>query len=372
MPDNKNGSTDARRRFLKRTALAMIGGSVTAEFAVEGTVQARAQARRECLDAQAPMGQVEGKVAFITGGSSGIGMGVTRAFVDAGMKVILGYRTRKHLDEVMKYLEDAVDRVHAIEVDVTDRAGMEKASAEAAHVFGKIHVLVNNAGVVVFAPLSKTTYDDWDWVVSVNLTGVFNGIHTFLPRIQAHGEGGQIITTSSDAGLFAVSGLGGYSASKFGVVGMMETLRAELADTNIGVSVCCPGGVDTRITESSRNRPETLPDTGFKPDPKAVVVIQEYQESIRRGEGRGMNPLEAGQLVLRGMRNNDLYILTHPEDEQMMRDRNEVLIASIPRDLHAAEARMAAARANTKNSIYAAELSRKHCGGRGLSATKNE
>lgn len=310
-----------------------------------------------CPDVKIPMKEVAGKVAFITGGSSGIGLGIARAFADAGMKVVIGYRTKKHFEEAMKYLEKAGDRIHAISVDVTDRPGMEKAAAEAVQIFGKVHVLVNNAGVDLRAPLSSTTYDDWDWVMGVNLNGVFNGMHTFLPRIQAHGEGGQIVTTSSILGLFAGNSGGSYSTSKFAVVGMMEALRAELADTNIGVSVYCPGLVTSNVMDSNRNRPSNLADTGFKADPE----MRAREMKFRRNPEFAMDPLEAGQLVLRGMRNNDLYILTHPEYEQIMRDRNEALIASIPMDLRLTDTRVAMARSMRQNSIYITERDRKLC-----------
>ena len=145
---------------------------------------------RDETSMKTPMADVEGKVAFVTGGSSGIGLGIARAFADAGMKVIIGYRTKGHLDEAMKYFEGASDRVHAVNVDVTDRPGMEAAAAESERVFGKVHVLVNNAGVMVPTSLSTTTYADWDFVIGVNLAGVFNGVHAFLPCIQGHGEGG--------------------------------------------------------------------------------------------------------------------------------------------------------------------------------------
>lgn len=161
------------------------------------------------------MKDVEEKVAFITGGDSGIGLGIARACADAGMKVIITYRTKSHLDDAMKLLGTAGNRIHAINVDVTDRAGMEKAAVETTEVFQKVHLLVNNAGVGIIGGLSKATYDDWDWGMSVNLNGVFNGIRTFLPRMQAHGEGGQVVATSSLAGLLGHGPAGVYTASKF-------------------------------------------------------------------------------------------------------------------------------------------------------------
>ena len=192
MSDNVDGTSGARRRFLKHAALVVVGTSMADVSTTRHTARASERPQRECPDTKAPMKEVEGKVAFITGGSSGVGLGIARAFADAGMKAILGYRTKEHFDEAMKYLEGASDRVHAIEVDVTDRAGMEKASAEAVRVFEKVHVLVNNAGVVVPTPLSKTTYNDWDCVMNVNVNVVFNGVHTFLSHMQTHGEGGRV------------------------------------------------------------------------------------------------------------------------------------------------------------------------------------
>lgn len=314
-------------------------------------------ARAGCPDLKIPMREVAGRVAFITGGSSGIGLGVARAFAEAGMKVVIGYRTKNHLDAAMKYLENAGDRVHAISIDVTDRLAMEKAAAESERVFGKIHVLVNNAGVVQHAPISSTTYDDWDWQMAVNLDGVFNGVHVFLPRIQMHGEGGQIISTASILGLFTGARSAVYSASKYAVVGFMESLRAELSETSIGVSIFCPGLVTSNIQDSPRNRPSTLARTEFKPD----AQTQAEEKVLRSDPERAMDPFEAGRLVLRGMRNNDLYILTHPEFEEIIRARNDALIASIPRDLHPTQARSEMAQAGFAKSIYTTERDRKRC-----------
>ncbi len=279
-----------------------------------------------------PMRNVEGKVAFITGGSSGIGLGIARAFVNAGMRVVITYRTKSHLDRALRHFGGGTrERVHAIAVDVTDRAGMAKAAEETVRVYGKVHVLVNNAAVGTILPLGSATYDDWDWVRSVNIDGVFNGIREFLPRIRSHGEGGHIVTTSSMGGLVAAKA-GLYSTTKFAVVGMMEALRTELLDTYIGVSVYCPGGVNSNIRDSDRNRPPELATTGFAPSPAELAVMEAMRAKYPDPEqaGPGMDPLEAGEWVLRGMRNNDLYILSHPEFEQSIRDRCEALLASLP------------------------------------------
>jgi NAD(P)-dependent dehydrogenase (short-subunit alcohol dehydrogenase family) len=313
-----------------------------------------------CPAAPAPMKDVEGKVAFITGGDSGIGLGIARAFTDAGMKAVITYRTQSHLDEAMTYLKGAGERVHAINLDVTDRAAMERAAAETVKVFGKVHVLVNNAGVAVFGPLGTATYDDWDWGMGVNVTGVFNGVRCFLPRIKSHGEGGQVVSTSSLAGLLGHGTAGVYTASKFAVVGMMEALRSELADTNIGVSVFCPGIVNTNIGTSNRNRPTTLADSGFKPDPTMFARMQEQMKQMK-GPPPGMDALEAGQRVLRGVRSNDLYILTTPEFGEEMQARADAIVASLPTDVNAPAARVTLERMIVGKSVYAGERDRKRC-----------
>jgi NAD(P)-dependent dehydrogenase (short-subunit alcohol dehydrogenase family) len=363
---SRNGSLTksgrARRQFIGSTALAAAG---TSAALMPGLHTAAAEpkasaAPADCPVVPTPMKDVEGKVAFITGGNSGIGLGIARAFTDAGMKVVITYRSKAHLDEAMKYLASAGNRVHAISLDVTDRAGMEKAAVETIDVFKKVHVLVNNAGVGIIGGLSTATYDDWDWGMGVNLDGVFNGIRTFLPRIQAHGEGGQVVATSSLAGLLGHGPAGVYTASKFAVVGMMEALRAELQGTNIGVSVFCPGIVNTNIGQSNRNRPENLADSGFKPDPKMLAQMQAAMKEMR-GPPPGMDALEAGQRVLRGVRSNDLYILTTPEFEAEFQARGDAIVASLPTDVNAPAARESVGRMILGKTPYATERDRRRC-----------
>lgn len=317
------------------------------------------------VNLDAPMKDVGGKVAFITGGDSGIGLGIAQACADAGMKIIITYRSKEHLDHAMTVLAAAGDRVRAICIDVTDRTGMVAAAAETIRLFGKIHVLINNAGVGPTVPLSSATFDDWDWCMNVNVNGVFNGIHAFLPHIRAHGEGGQIVATASMLGGLVVGPYWGvYSTSKFAVVGMMEALRSELANTRIGVSVFCPAGVSSKIGQSARNRPPSLAQKGAA-DPEISPLIEAFNAGIRgvmRDNGGSppmMDPLEAGRHVLRGIRNNDLYILSHGEYEQALRDRNDALLASLPHfDRAVPEVRKGIAKL-ARNPIYINELKRK-------------
>jgi NADP-dependent 3-hydroxy acid dehydrogenase YdfG len=167
------------------------------------------------------MKQVEGKVAFITGGASGIGFGMAQAFLRSGMKVMIADVLQERLDEAARILAQGTNRdFRTIKVDVTDRSMMAGAAAETERAFGKVHVLCNNAGVYGNLPIENASYADWDWVLGVNLGGVINGVVSFLPKMIAHGEGGHIVNTSSMAGTIPLPSAGGlYSTSKFAVRG---------------------------------------------------------------------------------------------------------------------------------------------------------
>jgi NAD(P)-dependent dehydrogenase (short-subunit alcohol dehydrogenase family) len=253
--------------------------------------------------AKAPLSDVRGRHAFITGGSSGIGLGLARTFSAAGMKVTFTYMREAHRDAALAQFPEGNPGVHAIRLDTADRDAMPRAADEAEAKFGPVHLLVNNAGVGIMTPVSQATWSDWDWATGVNLDGVFSGIHTFLPRMLAHGQGGHLVTTSSSAGLVAGM-VGVYCTTKFAVVGMMESLRVELAGKNIGTSVFCPGLVKTEIADSERNRPGAGAGghgAGHAPPPGLDFM------SV------AMDPMDAARQVLEGIRRNDLYILTHPE-----------------------------------------------------------
>jgi NAD(P)-dependent dehydrogenase (short-subunit alcohol dehydrogenase family) len=251
--------------------------------------------------------QVEGKVAFITGGASGIGFGMAQVFLKSGMKVIIADILQERLDEAARVLAQSTNRdYHFIRVDVTDRAAMAAAAAEAERVFGKVHVLCNNAGVYGNLPIETASYADWDWVLGVNLGGVVNGIVSFVPKMIAHGEGGHIVNTSSMAGLIPLpSGGGLYATSKFAVRGLTDSLRLALGAHNIGVSVLCPGMTRTRIMEAEKHRP---PQGAA---PAADATRDDWQSTFDMGGG--MDPVELGERVLLGIQRNDAYILPHGE-----------------------------------------------------------
>jgi len=319
-----------RRQFLQSSSLG-VAAAATSAFSslLSAPVAAAAPAAATAPAAghQRPLAEVRGKVAFITGGSSGIGLGLAQACSEAGMRVIFTYLNEAHRDEALTHFKPGNAGVHTLKLDVTDRDAMQRAADEAERVFGRVHLLCNNAGIGLRTPAKDASYKDWDWGLGVNLGGVVNGLVTFLPRMRAHGEGAHVLTTGSSASLVA-GNVGVYVTSKFAVMGLMESLRDELDGQNIGISIFCPGLVKSNIAASERNRPAELRVDGA-PTPPAETAAQ-MQEFMRRFAEVGMEPLEAGRLVLAGVQHNDLYILSHGEFRNVMRERAEALMASLP------------------------------------------
>jgi len=269
--------------------------------------------------------EVQGKTAFITGGASGIGLGMAKVFAKAGMQVVIADIRQDHLDQAMEYFAATNFRVHPIRLDVSDRAAFARAADEAERVFGPVHVVCNNAGINMFAPMDECTYDDWDWIMGVNLGGVINGIQTFIPRLKAHGEGGHIVNTASMAAFITGPGAGIYTATKFAVRGLTESLRWNLAPLNIGVSVLCPGLVNSAIHESDKVRPEAL-------SKNVGPVDQAFMERLADIHKVGMDPVEVGEKVLAGIRRNDLYIFPHPEFKEELREIFDEILVAIPEE----------------------------------------
>jgi NADP-dependent 3-hydroxy acid dehydrogenase YdfG len=272
------------------------------------------------------MKNLEGKVAFITGGASGIGLGMAKVFCSAGMKVIIADIRRDYLEDAQKSFDGDTANIHSIHLDVTDRKAFETAAQEAERVFGRVHILCNNAGIYLYGPMQKATFDDWDWVLDVNLGGVVNGIQTFVPRMISHGEGGHIVNTASISGIFVAGGTGVYTTSKFAVVGLSEALRLDLELENIGVSILCPGFVNSKIYDCGEIRPDQLADSGYQVRPEILERLKKVHDEI------GMDPLEVGEKVLAAIRQNKLYIFTHPEFADEIRRRSEALLAAVPNE----------------------------------------
>jgi NAD(P)-dependent dehydrogenase (short-subunit alcohol dehydrogenase family) len=302
------------------------------------------------------MKDVRGKVAFITGGASGIGLGMAKVFVASGMKTIIADVRDDHIEEALRYFSRRGEResVHAIRLDVTDRDAYARAADESERVFGNVHVLCNNAGLGITGPIKSATYDDWDWLTSVMLGGVVNGVQTWLARIRAHGEGGHIVNTASMSGAFASGDAGIYITLKFAVVGMAEALRWELRDEGIGVSAFLPGGVRTNIFWSHRMRPAHH-KTGYAEQDRRRETFGERARTAAPSSGITMEPVEVGERVLRGIQRNDLYIITHPEFREGIEARNAALVRAIPDEpLNEERLRLLGAMGNLlHNPIYA-------------------
>ena len=273
------------------------------------------------------MQEVAGKVAFITGGVSGIGMGLAKVLAEAGMKVAITYRREESLGPIRAWFAERPTLVlYPVKLDVVDREGWVRAADEVEAALGPVELLCNNAGVGVIGPIEQASYDDWDWVMGVNVGGVINGLVTMVPRMISHGRGGHIVNVSSIGGLAALGTAGVYCASKFAVTGLSEALRGDMAPHGIGVSVYCPGPVKSNIAEAGAKRPEHLADTGYRmpegmaePPKGAISFVDAWME-----------PEEAGRRILKAVRANQLYILSHPELQGAIRERHDAIDAAWP------------------------------------------
>src|SRR3984957_17828187 len=312
-----------RRQMLGGVAAA----SATGLLIGGGTRPAAAADLPDMGTSQAPpITDVKGKVAYITGGSSGIGLGIARVFYEAGMKVVIGYLDEQHIGDALKHFPANDPRVHSIKHDVMERDAWERVADEIDKKFGGLQVLVNNAGVGLQAPASTGTYKDWEWGLGVNLWGPIYGTRTYVPRMLASKQGAHIITTTSTSGILPGSGAGIYTVAKIAAVGLMEELRHELRTTNIGTSCFVPGLTATNIGKSESYRPASLKNDG----PPAVAPGAPASPAAGAGGPpprapsaastaggpaavRPMDPLVAARFVLDGILRNDLFIVAEPE-----------------------------------------------------------
>jgi NAD(P)-dependent dehydrogenase (short-subunit alcohol dehydrogenase family) len=258
------------------------------------------------------MQDLVGKTAFVTGGASGIGLALGRAFAEAGMNVMLADIEAEALTGAVRALHGTGPGVRGVICDVADPASVEDAAKAAYEAFGTVHIVCNNAGVGGGSGIDAISLDTWRWVLDVNLMGVLHGIRTFLPHIRAHGEGGHIVNTASMAGMESGLGFSPYAASKFAVVNMSEGLAKTVAPLGIGVTVLCPGFVRTQIWESGRNRPERY-GPSLTPDP-ASSGGRMLAQLIEHGQS-GLDPSDVAAQVLSAVRRNELYVFTHHSAE---------------------------------------------------------
>ena len=268
------------------------------------------------------MRELDGRVALVTGGGSGIGRGIAIALAGAGMRVVVADIERAAAEAVAAELGGGAS---AERIDVTDPDAVEALAERCFTTHGGIDVLCNNAGVIGPTPLGPESLDNWRWIVDVNILGVAHVLNAFAPRLRARvGETGgeaHIVNTASMAGLRAGDGWAhsAYGASKFAVVSMSRNLRGELAGSGVGVSVLCPGGVATRIWEAGRNRPAERggPETYGRPD--------------RLLPARVLDPLVVGRHVLRAIREDALYVITHTERREQIAEHAQDLLAAFDR-----------------------------------------
>jgi NAD(P)-dependent dehydrogenase (short-subunit alcohol dehydrogenase family) len=272
------------------------------------------------------MRDFNGKAAFVTGGAAGIGFAMAESFAQAGMKVMLADIEAGVLQAAVKTLRDRGFDVRGAACDVADPASVEQAANASFDAFGSVHVVCNNAGVAAAGGIDNISIDNWRWVIDVNLMGVVHGIRSFLPHIRKHGEGGHIVNTASMAGMSAGLGFSPYTASKYAVVGISEGLAPRLKPLGIGISVLCPDFVRTRIGESGRNRPERYgASSALDPASPAAAMFAE----IARGIEAGLDPSEVAGRVLTAIRNDELYIFTHPERRAGMDERFAAIQAAM-------------------------------------------
>ena len=261
---------------------------------------------------------LSGKVAVVTGAASGIGRATATAFAEAGMQVVLADIEKENLDATASDLEALGHKVLPVVVDVSDGESVEALAAETVHEFGGVHVVHLNAGVAAGGPIWTLSEKDWAWVLGVNLWGVIHGIRSFVPRMIAGGEPGHVVNTASMAGLTSSAMMGAYNVSKHGVVTMSETLLRDLSmmGSTIGVSVLCPGWVNTGIGESGRNRPDELRNADGP-----NILEGGAASPLKTVLENGLQPDEVAAMVLDAVRTDRFYILTHPEWSPMIEQR---------------------------------------------------
>jgi len=249
----------------------------------------------------------------VTGGGGGIGAALADAFTARGARLVLADLDDAAMAKVAEPLVARGAEVACVRTDVGDRASVDALADAAVRRFGGVDVVCNNAGIALFGEIANATHADWEYTMRVNFWGVVHGVETFVPRLIAQGRGGHIVNTASMAGLVGMQWLGIYCASKFAVVGLSEGLQRELAPHRIGVSVLCPMIVDTNINENSvKKRPAALRNPG-----EAVVPVPAAGAMV----GSVIPAPEVARRVVRAVERNDFYILTHPEQREILKRR---------------------------------------------------
>lgn len=266
------------------------------------------------------MEHLTGKVAFITGGASGIGLGMARAFLEEGMKVSLADWSDEHIARAKEQLAGN-NAVHFVKTNVADRDSVRAAADETLEAFGKIHVLCNNAGVNGGGTAASPDFDDWDRVMAINLGGVVNGTKIIAPIIRKQGEGGHVVNTSSMAGVVPLPGLAAYSTAKYAVRGFSESLRMQLAKDGIGVSCLFPGATRTAIVPLPEDDPSI-------DEENAPQFLKDLWEAMRGA----IDPYDTGKAVVSAIKENRFYIFTNREFLDEVKQRHREIEEAFPDD----------------------------------------
>ena len=271
------------------------------------------------------MRDFKGKTAIVTGAASGIGLGIAKALAHAGANIVLADLRAGPLEAATKAIEATGARAIGVTADVSDPDSVAAAGQAALDAFGALHIAVNNAGVAMHGtPVEAVTPQEWDWVIGVNVKGVINGIRTFVPMIRAHGQGGHVVNTGSVSSLFVREGRnqGAYAMSKYAVLALSEALEQELAGSGIGVSILCPGGVNTSIFDSAATRPDRFGGSYSRPG----------QEALKSAFANGMlAPDVVGRRVLQAIQDDEFYILTHIGEREIIGARLDRIKAAFDR-----------------------------------------
>ncbi|WP_293904160.1 SDR family NAD(P)-dependent oxidoreductase [Phenylobacterium sp.] len=274
------------------------------------------------------MQDLAGKTAFVTGAASGIGLGIATALAQAGVRVMLCDIEAGALAAAVEGLKRTNADVDGVVADVSLKAELQKAADATIARYGQVHILVNNAGVTGSGRYGAWTDAGWSWTLDVNLMGVVWGIEIFGPLIEAHGQGGQIVSTASIAGLLSGASIP-YNVSKYGVVALSEGLRVELAPRGIGVSVLCPGVINTNIADSARNLPARF-DGRIGPAPTGGRTAEGFGR-LREALAAGIDPLYVGELVREGIEQDWPYIFTDLQFEPLIEARFAAIKAGFDR-----------------------------------------
>jgi NAD(P)-dependent dehydrogenase (short-subunit alcohol dehydrogenase family) len=273
-----------------------------------------------------PITSFEGKTAFVTGGASGIGLGIAKVLVERGARVVLADLRQDHIDDALAEFAGGgrSNAVSALQLDVSNRSAYRDAAEKMQAEFGGIDILVNNAGVGLEGPVLEATYADYDFGFGVNIGGVINGHVEFVPQMIAHGRGGHIVSTASLAAEVVMPDhLAIYAASKAAVCHYCEAVKGVLGTKGIGVSILLPGPVKSRIHEAHENRPEQFrAESGYK--------ASEERLSRRIVGDDWMDPVEVGNLVADGILSNATYLVTHGVFRPAMQARFDAVMAATP------------------------------------------